>query len=376
MTATMITTTMTGTSPAALRFVKWTLGALALAAVAMPLAVKPVAAQTVAEKLYAELATLPAAERQKRIEDGARKEGTFNFIHTWRGGLARNHVQMFEKRYPFLKVDYVDIGSQDAAERLVAEETVGRHLTDVVSMAVPDMVDILERDLVANYPTPAAARILPQYKGFADPQNRWLTFYWSEFGLSYNTNLVKEADAPKSWDDLCKPMFKGQVSFDPPTVRFLVGVYTMMGEAKYQNWTKCIGANKPIIQRGHTQRMELMIAGDHMVQGQNYMYTCYQKLTKDPKTPCKGVFSAPVLGLGGAVVINKNTQHPYASALFADWTLSEESQAYTAKNFRGPVAINHPFIPDGTNIVTYGIVPNDVVDKSLKFWDDNVTKVN
>jgi spermidine/putrescine-binding protein len=274
---------MTATSATALRFVKWSLGALALTAAAMPLSAldsRPAAAQTAAEKLYAELATLPAAERQKRIEDGARKEGTFNFIHTWRGGLARNHVQMFEKRYPFLKVDYVDIGSQDAAERLVAEEAVRRHLTDVVSMAVPDMVDILERGLVANYPTPAAARILPQYKGFADPQNRWLTFYWSEFGLSYNTNLVKEPDAPKSWDDLCKPMFKGQVSFDPPTVRFLVGVYTMMGEAKYQDWTKCIGANKPIIQRGHTQRMELMIAGDHMVQGQNYMYTCYEKLSK------------------------------------------------------------------------------------------------
>jgi iron(III) transport system substrate-binding protein len=371
---------MTATSPAALRFVKWSVAASLLAAVVMPLAAMltagPAAAQTAAEKLYAELATLPAAERQARIEEGAKKEGTFNFIHTWRGSLARQHVQMFEKRYPFLKVDFVDIGSQDAAERLVAEETVGRHLTDVVSMAVPDLVDILDKNLVAKYPTPAAEKILPQYKGFADPDNRWLTFYWSEFGLTYNTDLVKEADAPKTWDDLCKPMFKGQVSFDPPTVRFLVGVYTMMGDAKMQEWTKCIGKNKPIIARGHTQRMELMIAGDHMVQGQNYMYTCYEKLAKAPNTPCKGIFTAPVLGLGGAVVINKNTQHPYASALFADWTLSEESQAYTGKNFRGPVAIKHPFIPEGTKITTYGIVGNDVVEKSMKYWDDNVTKVN
>jgi hypothetical protein len=27
---------------------------------------------------------------------------------------------------------------------------------------------------------------------------------------------------------------------------------------------ECIGRNDPIVQRGHTQRMELMLAGDHM----------------------------------------------------------------------------------------------------------------
>ncbi len=372
---------MTATSPTpssygALRFVKWSIGAGLLLAALTPFAATPAAAQTAAEKIYAELATLPPAERQKRIEDGAKKEGALDFIHTWRGGLARNHVSMFQKKYPFLKLDWVDIGSQDAAERLVAEEAAGRHLTDIVSMAVPDLTDILDRNLVAAYPTPAAEKILPQYKGFADPKNRWLTFYWSEFGITYNTELTPKNAIPASWDDLCKPELKGHASYDPPTVRFIVGIWSLMGEEKAKSWMQCVGKNKPIIQRGHTQRMELMLAGDHWVQGENYMYTCYEKLAKDPKAPCKGVFSAPILGIGGAVVINKNTQHPYASALFADWTLSEESQAYTGKNFRGPVGIQHPFIPDGSNIFTYGIVDNDVVDKSLKAWDDYITKVN
>ena len=53
---------------------------------------------TAVEKLYAELAKLPAAERSKRLEDGARKEGQLSFIHSWRGQLGSRHVAMFQKR--------------------------------------------------------------------------------------------------------------------------------------------------------------------------------------------------------------------------------------------------------------------------------------
>ena len=70
----------------------------------------------------------PAEQRAKRIEEGARKEGALNFVHTWRGKNARDHGKLFEKRYPFIKFEMGDLGSQDAAERFIAEETAGRHL--------------------------------------------------------------------------------------------------------------------------------------------------------------------------------------------------------------------------------------------------------
>src|ERR1043166_9259147 len=92
------------------------------------------AAATAAEKLYADLAKLNPAERSKRLEEGALKEGKLTFIHTFRGKLARDQVRLFEKRYPFVKVELTDMGSQDAAERLIAEETAKRHLTDAISL--------------------------------------------------------------------------------------------------------------------------------------------------------------------------------------------------------------------------------------------------
>ena len=82
-------------------------------------------AERSSEPIYASLAKLPAGQREKRIEEGARKEGKLNFVHTWRGKNARDHVKLFEKRYSFIKVDMGDLGSQDAAERFIAEESAG-----------------------------------------------------------------------------------------------------------------------------------------------------------------------------------------------------------------------------------------------------------
>ena len=338
--------------------------------------IAPVSAQTAAEKLYKELAGLPAAERQKRLEDGARQEGKLAFVHTLRARLGAEHIGLFRKRYPFIALDASDMGSQEASERLVQEETAGRHLTDVLSLAIPDLDLILERKLLAENPTPATASILPQFRDFIDPANRWTPYYWSDFGISYNTNLVPADKAPKSWDDLCKGDFRGQVSFDGPNIRFLVGIYTMMGEEKTRAWIECIGKNKPIIQLGMPQRFELMLVGDHAVQGQNFMYYCPAKKAQLPSAPCAIVLSAPVLGFAGSMVINRNTPHPHAAALIADWALSEESQTYLARAFRGPLSAKHPYLPPETKVVTYGLTGKSVVDKVLGYWDQYVTRVN
>ncbi len=334
------------------------------------------AAQTsAADQLYAEIARLPAAERQKRLEDGARREGKLVLIHTMRGNLSVDHVALFRKRFPFLTVELEgDIGSQDAAERLYTEETAGRHFTDVINIALPDVGTLAAKNMIARLPTPATETILPPYRGFIDPESRWIPWYWSEHGISYNSRLVPKDKVPAQWMDLCNPFFKGSVSFDPAEDRYLSGLYAIMGEEATDKLLKCIGNNDPIIQRGHTQRIELMLAGDHMVQGDNYLYHGIFIQRKNPSAPYAIVYSAPVMGFGGIAVINRNTTRPHAAALWADWTLSEESQKYVASLLRGPVALKHPYLPDSAKIVTYNDAPPDVMKRLLATWNRYVAK--
>jgi ABC-type Fe3+ transport system substrate-binding protein len=353
---------------------RWTIAALAAcAALALP---QSAPAQTSAvDQLYADLAKLPAAERQKRLEDGARREGKLVLIHTMRANLSVDHVALFKKRFPFLTVELEgDIGSQDAAERLYAEETAGRHFTDVINVALPDLGTLTAKNMLARFPTPAINALLPPYRGFVDPENRWTPWYWSEHGISYNSSLVPKDKVPTQWMDLCNPFFKGSISFDPAEDRYLSGLYAIMGEEAVDKLLKCIGDNNPIIQRGHTQRIELMLAGDHMVQGDNYLYHGIFIQKKNPSAPYAIVYSAPVMGFGGVAAINRNTVRPHAAALWTDWTLTEESQKYVGSLLRGPIALKHPYLPDSAKIVTYNDAPPDVSKRLLATWNRYVAK--
>src|SRR5262249_21775993 len=162
--------------------------------------------------------------------------------------------------------------------------------------------------------------------------------------------------------------FKGSVSYDPAENRFLSGLNAMLGEEKTRALIECIGQNDPIIQRGHTQRMELMLAGDHMMQGDNYLYHGVAMQRKNPNAPFAILYSAPILATNDVAAINRNAPHPYAVALYSDWLLSEESQAYLAKVLRGPVALKHPYLPDDVTLVDNVDPPKDVMDHLLGDW--------
>src|SRR5260370_38010546 len=84
-----------------------------------------------AKKIYGELARLPAPERGKRIEVGARAEGKLVIIHTMRGSLWIDHVDLLQKRYPLLRDELEgDIGSHAAAGSLYTAGTARRRDTD------------------------------------------------------------------------------------------------------------------------------------------------------------------------------------------------------------------------------------------------------
>lgn len=336
----------------------------------------PARAQELApvEKLFADLAALPADKRQAALVEGARKEGTLRLINSLLGTTGKAQLALFQKQYPFIKVEMSELGSQDAADRLVAEESAGRHLTDVVAATIADLATALSRGFIARYPTPATERVRPQFREFLDPANRWVPMEANEHGLVYNTSIVKQP--PASYEDLCDARFKGSVSFDPLEVRFLVGLYKVFGDdmGRMEKWLECIGRNTPIIQRGHTQRFTLMLAGDHAASPDQYVYTGVKAKAANPAVPFGVAYDAPITVAAVSAVINKNTPNPHAAALFADWVLSDECQGLLAKEYRGAIAIPHPYFPSNVKLVFYQSVPPEVEAKLVALWQKHVGK--
>jgi ABC-type Fe3+ transport system substrate-binding protein len=326
------------------------------------------AAATANEQLYAGMAKLPAAERSKKIEEGAAKEGTVVVIPAFSGPLSVKMVDLFAKQFPKVKVAASDMTTEAGVERLVTEETAGRHLTDVIGATLPDINILLRKDLIARYPTPATDAILPRYRSFIDPENRWTPWYWSEHGISYNPTMLTAETAPKSYDDLCDPRFKKAVSYEPGETKWLVGMYLFFGEDKFNKWLECVGKNEPIIMKGHDLRLSLMIQGDHAVQGDNFLYSGMAQVRKNPKTPFAIDFNAPIMARAGVNVINTNAAHPYGAALWADWHLSDVNQKFVYDEMRGPLAAPHPYLKDDSPLYTFGLVPEEINAKVNDAW--------
>jgi iron(III) transport system substrate-binding protein len=329
------------------------------------------------EKLYAELAKLPPAERAKKILEGARKEGSVVMLNTTSGKKGKKHIALFNKAHPRVKGKRGELSPGAANERMIAEATAGRHISDALSLSSSDMGQLLDKNLVARYPTPELKKVLPQYKAVLDPENRWTPWMIAEQGMSYNPRLLKQLkiDPPKKWMDLCDPKYKGQISFDTPQVRIFSGLYKILGEKKFLEFMECAGKNDPIIMRGQTNRIMLMMAGDHAISGTNSIYLGTQANLKNPKkAPFKAVYSAPIMVYSIGNLIYTKAPHPYAAALWADWTLSQESQEFITSQFRGTTTLTHPFFKPDTNFVVMDRLPKATLDMLHEHWGKHLGK--
>ena len=87
-----------------------------------------------------------------------------------------------------------------------------------------------------------------------------------------------------------------------------------------------------------------MLAGDHMVQGDNYLYHGVAMQRKNPRAPFAIVYSAPILATNDVAAINRNAPNPYAAALFADWTLSAGEPELSRRMVARPGGAQHPYL--------------------------------
>jgi ABC-type Fe3+ transport system substrate-binding protein len=334
---------------------------------------------TQVEQLYADLAKLPAAERSKKILDGAKKEGKVELLSAMYGTEWRPRELLWEKLYPDVKQALTGISSAAVAERFIAEETTGKHLTDALDFSSADAAKIIEMKLVATYVTPATDAILPKYRGFLTlfPENRWTPDSMTEHGIAYNFKEIPQAQWPHDWFDLCKPEFNGKSSYDALEPRLLIGWYTMLGEQKAKELIQCIGANKPILQTGHSERAAAMEAGDHPISGDILTYAVERFAHEQPqRNVLKIAYDAAVMADAFGASASRYAPHPYAAALYVDFTVGPESQTYMQQRYRDPIAVHHPYMPDDVKLVTFGPIDATIVDRLVGYWNAYVTKAD
>jgi len=282
------------------------------------------------EALYSEINKLPPQQRQKRLEEGARKEGAFKFYGVSNAALLGAYTAGFMKRYPFIKAEFWRGSGNKLVFRALTEHRAGQLDTDAVLVGTENVMALKRAGIYARYHTPESVHFPKEYD---DKDGYWHADSLGISTIAYNTQLVKKEEAPKGYDDLFDPKWKNALSIDMEPERALSGWLTAWGEKKARAFVEGLIKHGATVRRGHTLQAQLLCAGEFKVAVEIYP-DAILRMKKDG-CPVAIVFPNPTPAqVGGTIGIYARTQRPHAAALFVDFMKSAEGAKILASTGR------------------------------------------
>ena len=142
----------------------------------------------------------------------AKKEGRVTWYTTVSIPESKQFMDMFEKQYPFIKVDLLRSGSGALVNRVVSEYAAKNYAADVLhGMSTRGGFTVLkQKNILGRYESPEHKYLPAELR---DKNGYWGSTFQNTFVLAYNKRNVKPDDVPKTYEDLLKPMWKGQPNY-------------------------------------------------------------------------------------------------------------------------------------------------------------------
>lgn len=137
--------------------------------------------------------------------------------------LLQYYELEFEAAHPEIDVQWVDMGSQEVLDRLRAESANPQ--ADVWFGAPAEGFQRAAKEGLLEVFVPSWASALEE--GASDPGGHWHGTYMTPEVIAFNSEAVTREEAPKDWDDVLDPKWRGKVIIRDPiaagTMRAIFG---------------------------------------------------------------------------------------------------------------------------------------------------------
>lgn len=268
------------------------------------------------------LATSAPAWAQTRDEviRKAKAEGTVTYYTTLGITDARDLVDGFKKKHPYIDPQLVRLSGSRIINRVTVEANAGKNIADVVSTGELGIVELIDKNLVASYDSPERKKYDPRFK---DTEGHWSVAFSNVAVTGYSTQQVDDAAVPQEWEDLLKPAWKGKMALDSEPYMWFAAVMEMLGEERGKRFMERLSRQDLAFRRGRTLQLQLLAAGEFAVGIEVHLRRLWE--LKNQGAPLDYAPIQPFLK-PSVVMIMKNTPNPNAAKLFVDHMLSEEGQ--------------------------------------------------
>ena len=268
----------------------------------------------------------PALALDQALIDAAKKEGQVTWYTTQIiDQFARPAAQAFEKRYG-IKVNYVRANSNEVALRVLNEARAGKMQVDVFD-GTGATASLKSEKIPAKW-IPEAAKRLPA--NYVDPEGYWVATNLYVLTPGYNTDLVPKGAAPRTYEDLLDPRWKGKIVWNtasaPSAAGGFVGVtLASMGEEKGRAYLKALAKqNVTGIQVAARQVLDQVIAGEYAIALN--IFNNHAVISAAKGAPSAWIPMNPGMAVLSVISVTKDAPHTNAGKLFLEFLVSEEGQ--------------------------------------------------
>ncbi len=298
------------------------------------------------------LAAQNAAAADQTLIDAAKKEGQV----VWYTTLIVNQIirplkDAFEKKYPGVTLQYTRADDLVTSAKILAEGQAGRVQADIFD-GIANMLPLEEAGLLTPFTVPNAADYPAELKA---KDNYWIAVIMYVFAPGINTDLLPKDKAPKTFQDLLDPNYRGKMAWNGSSMAgaygFVANILTTMGEEKGMAYLRAL-ARQQVVNVDASSRavLDQVIAGEYWI---NLMaFNHHTVISARKGAPCDWLKLEPAPVTLDAVGLLKDAPHPHAARLLLEFLLSEEGQKVFQKNDYLPAL---PSVP----AMVAGLRPND-----------------
>ena len=292
-----------------------------------------------------------ASSALDKLIEAAKKEGKILTYGDYTADEAIEIQGAFSKRYPFLKFEHLSMGGSDVTNRVLLESKSGTPGADVAITGGPTFLPLAREGFLRQVDW---ASLGAQSSAI---DTAWgVTVATVTYVLARNTKLVTQADAPKNWNDLLNPKWKGSIGIwvNPLPFADLVPVW---GENQVTDYLKKLMQNDPVIIRGGAEIPSRLAAGEVSVA-----VLIDQTIRQVVRSggPIEWVWPDPIPMTRIDAAIPKLARNPNAAMLYALWLSSPEGAAvYEKATWRGNVFVPTAPIAQKTKGKKFSFWPTD-----------------
>ena len=298
----------------------------------------------------------------------ARQEGVVVWYTNLNVDASQGIAQAFEKKNAPIKVKLYRAGNSSLSTRILSEAQAGRTENDVTDMTLTFIGSLLQKGLAAPYNSPQRRFFRDEFK---DKEGYWTGTTVQASVIGYNTRLVSAKDAPKSYDDLLLPRWRGRkITMEAEAYEWFQAMLVLKGREKTLEFIKNLRAQQPAFNRGRTLQAQLVAAGEYEVALELFNYRV--EVLKNQGAPIDWVAPNPMVTNPSVVSLAARAPHPNAGKIFIDFLLSAENASLIRQAGRIParsdVEPNPPRLLKGLPVWVPD--PQDDINKVIALYNE------